>query len=67
MFVAKSFIESGNRTRGQFGGIPKLERVSFDYEMNKWKSDEAGSAWGAWDIDFGWIAPWPENDVEEVR
>lgn len=68
MAKAKSFVENGNLTRGQYGEGPVLEKVVWDAEENGWRiateSDpESLQSWGAWDATFGWQAPWPDDDV----
>jgi len=64
-YTAKSYLENGNLTRGQYGVKPVLVRVSFSDEWGEWEEDSAGTCWGAFDLDFGWIAPWPVDDVVE--
>ena len=63
--TARSYIEQGNLTRGQYGVKPVMVRVSFDYETSEWIEDATGHAWGAWDPDHGMMAPWPDDDVIE--
>lgn len=64
-YTSKSWMESGNRTRGQYGCKPVMHRVSWDPETNGWIEDANGESWGAFDPDFGWMAPWPDADVVE--
>lgn len=66
--ITKSFLETGNLTRGEFGDIPRPVKVIWDPEINGYRKATADDRadwqeWGCWDSDFGWIAPVPEDDV----
>lgn len=72
--VAKSYIESGNLTRGQFGKVPHPVPVKWINKHQMWVKDESVSletalknpkdyTWGCWDSDAGWMAPWPDDDI----
>ena len=64
-YTAKSYLESGNLTRGDYGVKPVLVRVRWLCLAERWIEDEDGYVFGAFDPDFGWMAPWPPDDVIE--
>jgi len=70
--IARSYLESGNLTRGNYGNTPRPVPVT--WEDGEWRQDmtvkiadavanPSAHVWGAWDSDYGWMAPWPSNDV----
>ena len=69
--IAQSFIEHGNLTRGQFGDIP--HPIPVEWNLDRWEAIDVdlkiaaqnahAYTWGAWDSDFGFMAPWPANDI----
>jgi len=64
-YTAKSYLEDGNLTRGEHGVKPVLVRGRWSHRNGRWIEDPNGHSWGAFDPDFGWMAPWPKDDVVE--
>lgn len=72
---SKSFLSHGNLTRGEFGDIPYLYPVEYDWVNDKWvradvdifeaTSNPDAYTWAAFDSDYGWLGPWPSDDVTE--
>jgi hypothetical protein len=49
-------------TRGEYGVlVDELTLIGFDPETQLWTPNENGSAWGAFDPDWGWM---PNFNIE---
>ena len=71
--IAKSYLEHGNLTRGQYGEIPRPVPVEWNPEEGRWVPvdvdilealrEKERYTWGAFDSDWGYMAPWDAGDV----
>jgi hypothetical protein len=66
-YIARSYLEEGNLTRGQYGDVPYLFNVRMDDLTGRWVVDPLATLWGAWDSDHGIMAPWPAYDVTTLE
>jgi hypothetical protein len=68
MNTQTTITQNGNfGTRGDYGSpVRILHAVVWDNECGGWReaSEEevSGAVWGAWDADYGWMAPWTPSD-----
>ncbi len=68
-YRSRAFYETGLLTRGQYGDEPYLNRgwVELDNRGEYYFTpDPSGDTWAAWDTTYGWIYPWPVDDVVRV-